>query len=133
VTSNTELVRNWLDAFNGGDVDAMLAVADEDSEWVVAREHPAATTHRGREAMRAYLLDWQATMPDFHFEVDEMIEAGDLVLTLGRAGGTGQGSGAAAEIQFATITRFREGRAVRTEEFLDPAEARAEFERRSSP
>jgi ketosteroid isomerase-like protein len=98
---------------------------------VVAREHPAATTHRGAEAIRGYLADWRTMMPGLRIEVDELLERGDYILVVGRIEGAGAGSGAAAEVPIATLSTFRDGATSRVEEFLDPAEARAEFERRS--
>jgi ketosteroid isomerase-like protein len=100
---------------------------------VVAREHPAATTHRGPEEVRAYLEDWLATMPDLRIEVEELLEAGDVVLMVGRVQGAGAGSGAGTGVTLCTLTTFDpQGRGRRVEEFLDPAEARAEFERRTA-
>jgi ketosteroid isomerase-like protein len=124
VSENAEYVRDWVDDWNRGDVDALMANADPDHEWVVAREHPAATTHRRPEQIGAYLADWLRTMPDFKVEIEGLEEAGDRVLVVMRMTGTGAGSGAATEVRVATLTTFRDGRPVRTEEFLDPEEAR---------
>jgi ketosteroid isomerase-like protein len=99
---------------------------------VVAREHPAAATHRGPTKVRGYLEDWLATMPDLRYEVEEIVESENLVLAIGRVGGAGAGSGVSADVPIATLTRFEEGRAVMVEEFLDTAEARAELERRAA-
>jgi ketosteroid isomerase-like protein len=41
-----------------------------------------------------------------------------------RMSGTGAGSGALTEVRMAMITTFRDGKPLRTEEFLDPDEAR---------
>jgi ketosteroid isomerase-like protein len=132
VGRNADVTREWIAAFNDRDFDALLAVADERVEWVVAREHPAAATHRGPTKVRGYLEDWLATMPDLRYEVEEIVESENLVLAIGRVGGAGAGSGVSADVPIATLTRFEEGRAVRVEEFLDPAEARAELERRAA-
>ncbi len=124
MSENAEYVRGWVDDLNRGDVDALLANADPDHEWVVAREHPAATTHRGPEQIGAYLADWLRTMPDLKVKIEGLEEAGDRVLVVMRMTGSGAGSGAATEVRVATLTTFRDGRPVRTEEFLDPEEAR---------
>jgi len=54
-----------------------------------------------------------------------------VVLIVGRMLGSGAESGVPVEIPIATLTRYRDGVAVRTEEFLDPGEARREFEARA--
>ena len=76
--------------------------------------------------------DWLATMPDLRLEMDELAEAGDQVLFIGRIQGAGAGSGAGAGVTLCTLSTFDGERAVRVEEFLDPATARAEFEHRTA-
>ncbi len=111
----------------------MAALADPDVEWVVARQHPAADTHRGREAIMAYLEDWRQTMPEMSYEAEEVVEDADRVLAVGRLRGAGLGSGADVEVRIATIATFEGNRVVRVEEFLDPDEARAALHRVNSP
>jgi ketosteroid isomerase-like protein len=125
VGANEEYVRQWADALNRGDFETMIKAAPPEFEWVVAREHPDATTHRGPEAVSAYLAEWRRMMPDFWVEIVELEEKGDQVLTVIEIVGTGVGSGARTEVRTATISTFRDGVPVRTEEFLDPEEARA--------
>jgi ketosteroid isomerase-like protein len=124
---NADYVRNWVDAWNRGDVHELMAGIGPAYEWVVAREHPAATTHRGPDKISEYLADWRRTMPDFKVEIEELLEVGDKVLSVTRMSGTGSGSGATIEVRTATLTTFRDGSPVRTEEFLDPEEARRIF------
>jgi ketosteroid isomerase-like protein len=130
--ANAERVRDWIAAFNERDFDALFTDAGEDTEWATAREHPAATVHRGAEAARSYLEDWLRTIPDMRLEADELMESGDLVLMVGRAHGAGAGSGETTDVPLCTVTTFEQGRGVRVEEFLDEARARAEFERRTA-
>jgi ketosteroid isomerase-like protein len=121
---NTDYVCEWVAAWNRGEVDVLIEGADPDHEWVVAREHPGSTTHRGRDAVAGYLRDWIDTIPDLRIEIAEIKEDGDRVLVVMQMRGTGAGSGAETEVRTAIVTTFRDGIAVRTEEFLDPEEAR---------
>jgi ketosteroid isomerase-like protein len=132
LSANAEDARAWVDAFNLGDIDALLRNTSTQTEWVVARQHPASTTHRGPEAIAKYIEDWRAMMPGLTYEVDEILERDDLLLLVGRIRGSGAESGAAAEVPVATLTTFRDGLTLRVEEYLDPDEARAELERRAS-
>ena len=77
---NTDYVREWVAAWNRGEVDVLIEGADPDHEWVVAREHPGSTTHRGRDAVAGYLRDWIDTIPDLRIEIAEIEEDGDRVL-----------------------------------------------------
>lgn len=129
----SERVELWIEAYNNRDLEAMGALADPEIEWVVAREHPAATTHRGIEAIVAYLEDWGRTLPGITYISEEIVERGERVLAVGRLRGSGSGSGAEVEVRIATISTFEEGRPVRVEEFLDPEDAKQALARANSP
>jgi ketosteroid isomerase-like protein len=121
--NNLEIVRRAIEAFNGGELDRALGWADPEIEWVVAREHPDAATHRGRGAVASYLREWQDTLEELRLETDRVVEVGDTVVTVGKMCGVGAGSGAAVEIPIAFVSYVREGRTVRVEEYLNPAHA----------
>jgi ketosteroid isomerase-like protein len=121
--ANAEYTRAWVESWNRGDIDALMADAGPDFEWVVAREHPDATTHRGTEAVAGYLAEWMRMM-DLRVEIVELEERGDRVLSILKMTGTGAGSGAATEVRTAVLSTFRDGKPVRSQEFLDPEEAR---------
>lgn len=125
MSENVEYVRRWAEALNRHDLDALVEGAAPEFEWVVAREHPDATTHRGIEATLEYLGEWIGMLPDFHVEIEEIEERGDRILVVIHLTGSGAGSGAGTEVRTAMISTFRDGRPVRTEEYLDPEEARA--------
>jgi ketosteroid isomerase-like protein len=117
-------VRRFVEAYNRGDLDALAGWADPDLEWVTAREHPSAASHRGVEAIRAYHEDWLRLFPGLRIELESVEERGDRVLAVARLRGAGVGSGAATEIRLGILSTYRGDRAVRVEEFLDPQEAK---------
>jgi ketosteroid isomerase-like protein len=123
VGPNAAAVIRAIDAYNAGDVDGLLTMADPDIEWEVAPEHPAATTHRGFDAVREYHEDWRNTLQGLRIELRSVAESGDDVVTVCRLRGEGAESGADVEVEIAFLTAFRDGRAIRVEEFLDPDEA----------
>jgi ketosteroid isomerase-like protein len=122
-TPNIELVRDQIDALNRGDWSGAIRGLDPDVEWVVAREHPASRTVRGLDELRAYQADWRETLGELRFEVDEIVDRDDRVITIGRIRGTGAGSGAEVVVPIAFVNHFRDGIVVRVEEFLEPREA----------
>ncbi len=124
MSANADYVRGFAAAWNQGDLELYLDRVGPDFEWVVAREHPAAKTHRGRDEVAAYIADWFQTMPDMRVEVEELEESGERVLAAMTMTGTGAESGAVTEVHVATITTFRDRAPQRTEEFLDLDEAR---------
>jgi ketosteroid isomerase-like protein len=124
VGSNAEYARGFVEAWNSRELQPYLDDVGPDFEWVVAREHPDAQTHRGGDAVAGYLGDWISLLPDMRVEIEELVEREDKVLMVLRMSGSGAGSGAGTEVRVATVGTFNNGRPVRTEEFLDTEEAR---------
>jgi ketosteroid isomerase-like protein len=133
LSANADFVREWVAAWNRGDVHALIEGVSPDIEWIVAREHPDPAIRRGRHEVVEYLRDWAQTMPGLQIEIEDLQETGDQVLLVMRMAGSGAGSGAAVEVRTATLTTFRDGKPVRTEEFLDPQEARVALQRADRP
>jgi ketosteroid isomerase-like protein len=106
---NVELVRRALEAFNRRDLDAMLALADED---VVVESRLAAMEggYRGHEGVRRWRQDTFDVLPDYEVEVDEVRDLGDVTLARLRARGHGAGSAAPLEEVIWHVARWRDGR-----------------------
>ncbi len=120
---NVEIVRRGLEAYSQGDFDAALADTPVDAEWVIAEENPNARTLRGPDEIRAYFRDWQETLSGLRYEIDELVDAGDAIVCLGRVTGRAGNDGPEVTVALATVTYFRDGVPVRTQEFLDSGAA----------
>jgi ketosteroid isomerase-like protein len=121
---NVESVRRMTASAVAGDWDAAVALMAPEVEWVIAREHPEATTLVGRRALVDYRRAWQETLPDMQVEVDRILDAGsDKVIGIGAVRGTGAGSGADVRVSLAVVYTLRDGLIVRGQEFLDPQDA----------
>ena len=123
LSPNGAAVIRAIDAYNAGDVEGLLTIADPAIEWEVAPEHPAATTHRGFDAVREYHEDWRNMLRDLTIDLRSVAESGDSVVTVCRLHGTGGESGTDVEVEVAFLTTFRESKAIRVEEFLNADEA----------
>jgi ketosteroid isomerase-like protein len=121
--ANVAFVREWADGFNRGEAGSLAERADPEIQWVVAREHPAATTHVGIEAIERYLGDWRQTLPGMRMKLDRIEAFRDKVLAVGEISGTGAESGIGIGVQIAFVSTYEGERVVRVEEYLDPAEA----------
>jgi ketosteroid isomerase-like protein len=118
--SNVDVVRDLLDEWNRGDVDALLARATEDFEWhpvLVASVEGGA--YRGHDGFREFLSDWTSTWNSWNLEAEEMREFGDQVLVLTRVRAEGRGSGVELDQSLAHLFEFRGGLICRAETFLD--------------
>ncbi len=114
-------VRDSYEAFGRGDLDAALAMMDEEIEWHQAQGLPHGGLYRGLAAVRAAVFDpldeeWWS---DFRADPDEVIGLGDDVVVLGRYTARAKATGAPLDVPFAHVWRFRDGRAVRFHQFTD--------------
>jgi ketosteroid isomerase-like protein len=123
-SERVDLVRSRFEGFNDRDWEASIAGSSHSIEWVVSREHPASRTLRGFDEIHAYQEDWLQTMPGLKLQIDEIDEVGQSVVAIGRAEGSGAGSGAEVGVPIAFVCRFEGAEVVRVEEYLDLQEAR---------
>jgi ketosteroid isomerase-like protein len=88
---NVDALRRSNKAFNDGDLDGALEIYDPQ---VVYHEQPGtpldtAEVLRGLDEVRASVTSYIAEFPDFHSEIDELLDAGDKVVCVQRWIGTG--------------------------------------------
>ena len=62
-------------------------------------------------------------LPGVRFDQDRVLDAGESVLAIGKARGTGTGSGIVVEVPLALMATYRDGLTIRIQEFLNPREA----------
>ncbi len=73
-----EVPRLWAETFSAGDLDALVALYEEEDAILVPQPGEAVTGIDGiREALSAFL----ATEPTFNLEVRKVLQAGDLALS----------------------------------------------------
>jgi ketosteroid isomerase-like protein len=88
------------------------------AEDVVAREVgqgfrlDTPSVFHGRDALLGYWERAVEVFDDYVREVDEYVDAGDWVITVGRWTGKGKGSGVPIELRVVNAVRCREGKIV---------------------
>lgn len=120
---NVELALRSVDAVNRRDLDAALALLDEEVESVsriVAMEGGL----RGHEGFRRWWDSWFSAFPDYGIEVEEARDFGDVVIASCRAVGHGAGSKLPFEDNFWHASRWRNAKCVWWQVFNDEAAAR---------
>lgn len=122
---NVDVIRRSIDAFNLGDVEQMLALADPALEWRPAfgAATGGATTYRGHGEFREYWLGTQEIWDHFHFAPERFIDDDETVVVVGRGSGRAKGSGVEIDQPFAMLWRLRGGKAVFGQTFTGHAEA----------
>jgi ketosteroid isomerase-like protein len=120
---NIELVRRRFNAFNRGDLAAMIELTDPDAIWWDRADDPwGAIPHRGRDACMQHL---EEILEDAELQADpeEFIDAGDRVVVAVHLAGRGRTSGAAFEEHEFHVFTLRDGKVTETREYRDRAEA----------
>ena len=94
MTTPTQTVETFLDAFARRDVDAAMALVDSQAAVTV---HPFGIDTRGADVLRDVLADLVRAFPDLMITVSRVITTGDVVTVLFKAEGT-QAAGYAGAI-----------------------------------
>jgi len=121
-----DLVAGFYAAFDDGDVDAALALFDDDLETT----DPGMGTVHGLSPFREYLEALKRAVPDARAVVDRMLAADDTVVVEGRFVGTFTGplatpdgevepTGASVDLRFADVSRVRNGKVVSYHTYYD--------------
>ena len=117
-----ELVYRGSDAFSRRDLDAYLALMDDDVEGI-PRAARMEGTHHGHEGTRRWWKDLLDAFPDFTVEVVEVRDLGDVTVAALRALGHGAGSDTPIEETVWQVARWRHGKCVWWRNFDTLAEA----------
>ena len=121
---NVEVVRRALEAFSQGDLEAIFAACDPEIELQVSDAYfDAPRTYHGHEGIRELFAAQAEVFDPFRLEPEELLDAGDRVLVIARAGGLARASGVEVLGRFGHLWTIREGKVVAIEEFKDPDEA----------
>ncbi len=120
--ANVDVVRGMYEAFARGDVSGVLGSMSPDIVWNEAENFPYAdrNPYVGPEAIAGGVFMRCATeWNEFGVKIDELIDAGDAVLALGRYTGTYKATAKPQTTQMAHLWRLKDGKAVRFQQFAD--------------
>src|SRR3954447_7131284 len=110
-------------ALNRGDIESALELVDPEFAWSDPPDVVGACGGRGRGEFARYLHGFFHAWDEFRCEPEQFRVAGDALLVVVREGGRGKLSGAVVEHRLIHVWRFREGRAVSLDSFVDPSDA----------
>ena len=109
-----QLVERAFDALSRRDMEAFLEVTDPDvvTDWSRALG-PERGTFKGREEVTRFLRSWWEAFDESEIVVDELIDAGDHVVSAFHGRQRGRGSGAVVEGRGSVLVwTFRDGKVV---------------------
>jgi ketosteroid isomerase-like protein len=92
---------------------------DPAADWVGVND-----MYRGHEGVRRYMAQVYEAFEDYRPEVEDLLDAGDKVITLAVEHGRGRASGAAVESRrTAHVWTMRKNKAIRLDLYLDRGKA----------
>ena len=115
-----ELARRGIDAYNRGDVEALLEQLDEEVEVYTPPELPNAGTYRGHEGFLQWIGQWDEAWEEFRLEMERIDFVGERygVVTV-RQFGRGAGSGVEVEMRIIQLYEVQGDKATRIHLYPD--------------
>lgn len=125
VSANVQVIQAAIEAFNAGDLEAMLGLADPDLEWRPAFGGATlgASAYRGHDGFREYWRTAREVWQEFRFDPERFIERRDQVVVIGRGRGRGSSSDIEIDQPLAMLWRLRAGKTIFGQTFADPTVA----------
>lgn len=120
MSQNVDALRALYDAFAVGDIPAVLAALDANIEWTDAEGFPYGGTYRGPDAiLQGVFMRLGAEWDGYSAVPSDFVDGGEKVVAIGMYSGTYKATGKAFRAPFAHLWEFRNGKAVRFEQFTD--------------
>ena len=120
---NVEIVTALVDAWNRGDVEALLEPFHPDCEVVFPPEVPEPGPFRGRAELRAWIEGFLGAWESHRAEVVELTEEGEVVLAMLHMSGRGSVSGIEMDETDAHVFTFGDGKIIKWQNFAERADA----------
>ena len=124
---NVEIVRRVFEASARGDEQAVLALYHPEVEWDASRTQPGfgefADLYRGHDGLRRFFRRWREVWDTDEYEYNELIDAGNAVVSVGTQHGRGHASGLEIARTLVGLWTVRDGKVVRVVWFPTREEA----------
>jgi uncharacterized protein len=123
---NAEAFQRAAEAFNRGDIDAVLEAFDPEVEWHAVFQvmlGGAATVCKGRADIREYIRELEEGFAEMHLQLGEFRDLGERLIVIGRVAGRGRNSGAEIDAPIVFVADYKAGRIFRMADYLDPDKA----------
>jgi ketosteroid isomerase-like protein len=120
---NVEIVRQALAAYSNGGPEALADYWDPEIEVGVASELAQAGTYRGREAVLAWMSEWDEAWERIEYTPEDIVGNGDTVVVTLLYDGIGKGSGLRIDGRWWYLIRLRGRKIVSLGLYADRNEA----------
>lgn len=117
-SQNQEIMRGLYAAYASRDPDALLGSLAEDFEIYQSELLPWGGRYKGRDGMMEFVKGI-TTHIDSVVDVEEMVEAGDHVIVLGRSTGKIKATGEDYSVRLVDVCELKDGKIKSIEIYLD--------------
>ena len=118
------MVRRGYEAYNRGDIDGAVSEFAPDCRYTAAGTIPDRTgVFHGREGYKEFIGWLRSEFEDAQAELDELIDAGDMVVIGSTLRGRGRRSGVEAKFTFWQVWTIEDRKFVRGQGFVSRKEA----------
>ena len=117
--ANIQLAKQGYADFGRGDIPAVLAILDENTEWVIPGDLPDSGTWRGKAAVAKFFQLVGETWDFQAFEPRHYVASDNRVVALGSYTATSRATGKQVSAEWAMVWEFRNGKVARLQEFTD--------------
>ncbi len=118
IEENVQIVKDWFAAM-GSDMQRLLALSDDNIEWIIPGEDwPLAGTHRGHAGLADLLRKASQIETEFP-QPPEFVAQGDRVLMIGFARGRIKATNKPFEDAFVFAITVKNGKLTNIREYID--------------
>lgn len=119
-TQALDAVKSVYEAFAVGDIPTVMSYFASDIEWTEAEGFPYGGTYKGPGAiLQGVFMRLGSEWNNYTAVPNELIDAGETVIALGKYSGTYKATGKSFQAEFAHVWRFREGKAFKFQQYTD--------------
>ena len=120
IQDNVQIVKNFFAAMSSRDKQGLLALVDEDFEWIVPGEDwPLAGTHRGHAGLANVLQKANETVETSYPKPPEFVAQGDRVMVVGVATGKIKATNKPFKDEWVFDITVRNGKLTKLREYID--------------
>jgi len=123
---NREIVRQVYEAAARRDAETVLALYDPEVELdasVLSLEGQRGGIFHGHDGLRSLFREWHEAWGQIEYSYEELVDAGEQVISVVTRHARGRASGVEVERPFALLWTLRHGRVIRVVWYLDRTEA----------
>ncbi len=118
--NNLDIIKTLYQAFENGEIETILDILDPNVEWHESEKLPYGGTFIGRDAVFAGVFEKIGDQWDnFQAHVEEFIDGGDRIITLGFDRGTYKATGKSMEAPTASIWTLKNGKVIKFVQYID--------------